>query len=140
MKSHLLLCAIASAMLVAPATAGTVSLQPEVANHSDVTYRVIFRNGDQALGSPTVLGQFGQEVEVEISNLMRVTMVTERPDQAGLSHTSARMAIFRDNRWQPERRMSMDADLSATPSFEHTVEGTSYRFVIMPRLVAPVAD
>lgn len=105
----------------------------------DVIYQVFFKADDEFLGSPTVLGQFGREVRVEIPNLMRVIMTTEEPDPDGKSYTSARMAIFQDNAWQPEREMSMKAALSNTPSFEYSVDGTPYRFVIMPRLIVPAA-
>jgi hypothetical protein len=43
------------------------------------------------------------------------------PDQEGRSFTSAKMAVFRDNAWQPAKEMSMEAQQSMTPSFEYTV-------------------
>lgn len=107
---------------------------------SDVIYQVLFKEGDAFLGSPTVLGQFGREVRVEIPNRMRVIMITGQPGLAGKFSTSAKMAIYQDGAWQPEKEMLMKADLSSTPSFEHTVDGTPYRFVIMPRLIVPSAD
>ena len=106
---------------------------------SDVIYQVFFKAGNEFLGSPTVLGQFGREVRVEIPNLMRVIMITKEPDRDGKSYTSAKMAVFQDNAWQPAREMSMPANLSATPSFEYSVDGTPYRFVVMPRLIVPAA-
>jgi hypothetical protein len=48
--------------------------------------------------------------------------------------------VFRDYAWQPAKKMSMRSTLAFTPSFEHTVEGTPYRFVIRPRLIVPAAD
>jgi hypothetical protein len=53
------------------------------------------------------------------------------PDQEGRSFTSAKMAIFQDNAWQPPKEMSMEAYLSMTPSFEYTVPDAPYRFVVM---------
>ena len=148
MKFYLLLSASMSVLLVVPTVArAEPSYIPEnarqqlaEASHADVTYRVVFRKGDQVLGSPTVTGQFGREVQIEIANAMRVTVVAGEPDEEGQSLTSASMAIFKDNAWQPAKVMSMMATLSATPSFEYTVEGTSYRFVVMPRLIVPTAD
>lgn len=105
----------------------------------DVIYQVLFKAGDEFLGSPTVLGQFGREVRVEIPNVMRVTMITGEPDQDGQCYTSARMAIFQDNAWQSAKEMSMKATPSGTPSFEYSVDGTPYRFVVMPRLIVPAA-
>jgi hypothetical protein len=59
------------------------------------------------------------------------------PNQEGRSFTSAKMAIFQDNAWQPAKEMSMEAHLSMTPSFEYTVPDGPYRFVVMPRKVIP---
>lgn len=56
------------------------------------------------------------------------------PDQEGRSFTSAKMAIFQDNAWQPPKEMSM------TPSFEYTVPDAPYRFVVMPRKIVPAAN
>lgn len=112
-----------------PATPGT----------PDVIYQVFFSAGEELLGSPTVAGQFGREVRVEITNVMRATMFTGERDQDGKFYTSATMQVFRDNAWQPATEMSMKSDLAITPSFEHTVEGTPYRFVVMPRLIVPAA-
>lgn len=107
--------------------------------HSDVIYQVLFKAGDEFLGAPTVSGQFGQEVRVEVPNRMRAIMIAEKPDRDGKSYTSAKMAIFENGAWQPAKEMSMRATLSATPSFEYSVEGTPYRFVVMPRLIVPAA-
>ena len=71
---------------------------------------------------------------------MRVTMVTEEPGQNGQSYTSAAMSLFQGDAWKPVKTISMNAVLSATPSFEYSVEGTPYRFVVMPRLIVPPAD
>lgn len=148
MKFSMLLSAFTSVLLLVPTLAGAEPSyiresplqQLAEASHADVTYRVVFRKGDQVLGSPTVSGQFGRKVQIEIANAMRVTVVAGDPDEEGLSLTSASMAIFKDDAWQPATVMSMMADLSATPSFEYTVEGTSYRFVVMPRLIVPADD
>jgi hypothetical protein len=61
------------------------------------------------------------------------------PDQEERSFTSAKMAIFRDNAWQPAKEMSMEAQLSMTPSFEYTVPDAPYRFVVMPRRIMAVS-
>ena len=105
----------------------------------DVIYQVFFSASDELLGSPTVVGQFGREVRVEIPDVMRVTMFTGERDLDGKFYTSAKMQVFRDNAWQPAKEMSMKSSLAITPSFEHTVEGTPYRFVVMPRLIVPAA-
>ena len=116
------------------------SLESETSGAPDVIYQVLFSVGDELLGSPTVAGQFGREVRAEIKGVMRVTMFTGERDQTGKYYTSATMQLFQGDAWQPAKEMSMKSDLKFTPSFEHTVEGTAYRFVVMPRLIVPPAQ
>jgi DNA-binding CsgD family transcriptional regulator len=104
---------------------------------ADVTYQVLFMVDGEILGAPTVAGRFGREVQVEFSDLMRVTLFTGERGEDGKFYTSAVMQVFRDNAWQTVREVSMRSKLEFTPSFEHTVEGTPYRFVVMPRLIVP---
>jgi hypothetical protein len=106
---------------------------------SDVAFTVIFKKDGNHLASPTVLGQFGREVCIEIPNLMRAVVLANAPDQAGRSFTSAKMAIFQDDAWAEAEEMSMEAYLSMTPSFEHTVPNSPYRFVVMPRRIVPAS-
>ncbi len=106
----------------------------------DVVFTVIFLKDGIPLASPTVLGEFGREVRVELPNLMRALVLALAPNQEGRSFTSAKMAILQDNAWQPPEEMSMEAYLSMTPSFEYSVRGTPYRFVVMPRRIVPAAN
>ena len=106
----------------------------------DVVFTVIFLKGGEYLASPTVLGEFGREVRVEVPNEMRALVLALAPDQEGRSFTSAKLAIFQDNVWQPAKEMSMEAYLSKTPSFEYSVPGTPYRFVVMQRRIVPAAN
>jgi hypothetical protein len=106
----------------------------------DVVFTVIFLKDKQYLASPTVLGEFGREVRVEVPNEMRALVLADAPNQEGRSFTSAKMAIFQDGAWQPPYEMTMEAYLSKTPSFEYSVEGTPYRFVVMPRRIVPAAS
>ena len=103
----------------------------------DVVFTVIFLKDGKYLASPTVLGEFGREVRVEVPNVMRAFVLATAPNQEGRSFTSAKMSIFQDNVWQPPKEMSMEAHLSMTPSFEYTVPDTPYRFVVMPRRIVP---
>jgi hypothetical protein len=105
----------------------------------DVVFTVIFRRDGELLAAPTVLGEFGHELCVEIPELMRAQMLAATPNQEGGSVTSAKMAIFLDNAWLPAKEMSMEAQLSMTPSFEYTVPDAPYRFVVMPRRVIPAS-
>ena len=105
----------------------------------DVVFTVIFRKDGEFLAAPTVLGEFGRELCVEVPDVMRAQVLAMAPDQEGRSFTSAKMAIFRDNAWQEPKEMSMEAQLSMTPSFEYTVPETSYRFVVMPRRIIAVS-
>lgn len=115
------------------------ALEAATSGPPDLVYQVHFSAGDELLASPTVASQFGRWVRVEIPGLMRVSMLTGERDQDGEFYTSATMQVFQDNAWQPAKEMSMRSKLEFTPSFEYSVEGTPYRFVIMPRLIVPAA-
>ena len=106
---------------------------------ADVVFTVIFKKDGNFLAAPTVLGEFGREVRLEVPNVMRVLVLAMAPDEDGRSFTSAKMAIFQDNEWQPPEEMSMEANLSMTPSFEYTVPNAPCRFVVMPRRIVPVS-
>lgn len=105
----------------------------------DLIYQVTFLKNGEYLASPTVVGQFGREVRVEVPDTLRVVMVAEAPGEDGRSHTSVRMSVFADGDWGHDKTMSADLPLTSTPSFEHSVEGTPYRFVVRPRLIVPAA-
>jgi hypothetical protein len=105
----------------------------------DVVFTVIFRKDGELLAAPTVLGEFGRELCVEIPNVIRAQVLAMAPNQEGKSFTSAKMAIFQGNAWQPPKEMSMEAHLTMTPSFEYTVPDSPYRFVVMPRRIVPVS-
>lgn len=106
----------------------------------DVVYQVLFMRGDAYLGSPTVVGRFGREVNIEVPNAMRVLVSAGPPDSDGASLTTAQMFLFENGGWREVNSMSMNAFLTATPSIEYSVEGTPYRFVIMVRRVVPAAE
>jgi hypothetical protein len=106
----------------------------------DVVYQVIFLKDGKPLASPTVLGEFGREVRVEVPGQMRVLVSAREPDEDGRSFTSAKMALFEDGDWQSVNEMSMNAYLSMTPSFEHSVGNTPYRFIVRPRRIVPAAN
>ena len=105
----------------------------------DVVFTVVFKKDGEFLAAPTVLGEFGRELCLEIPELMRAQVMAMAPNQEGRSFTSAKMAVFQDNAWQEPKEMSMEAHLSMTPSFEYSVPDTSYRFVVMPRRVIPAS-
>jgi hypothetical protein len=105
----------------------------------DVVFTVIFKKDGEFLAAPTVVGEFGRELSVEIPNMMHAQVSAMAPDQEGKSFTTAKLAIFRDNAWQPAKEMSMEAHLSMTPSFEYSVPDAPYRFIVMPRRVIPVS-
>jgi len=106
---------------------------------TDVVFTVVLMKDGRPLASPTVLCEFGQEVRVEIPEVMRALVLAMAPDSDGRSFTSAKMAIFQDQDWQPAKEMTMEAHLSMTPSFEYTVPNTPYRFVVMPRKILPLS-
>lgn len=106
----------------------------------DVVFTVVFLKDGKALASPTVLSEFGREVRVEVPDEMRVLAAAEAPNAEGRSLTYAKMFLFRGNAWECVKEMSMEAYLSMTPSFEYTVQGTPYRFVVMQRMIVPAAN
>jgi hypothetical protein len=73
----------------------------------DVVYTVIFLKDKQHLASPTVLGEFGQELRVEVPDEMRASVLARAPNQEGRSFTSAKMFLFRDGAWQQVKEMTM---------------------------------
>jgi len=106
----------------------------------DVVFTVIFLKDKQHLASPTVVGEYGQEVLVEVPDEMRALVLAMAPNQEGQSFTSAKMFLFKDRAWQQVKEMTMEAYLSMTPSFEYSVPDTPYRFVVMPRRIVPVSS
>ncbi|MFN7387914.1 helix-turn-helix transcriptional regulator [Brevundimonas sp.] len=116
-----------------------VSASSMPAAEPDVVYQVLFLKDGEYLASPTVAGHFGREVRVELPNAMRVVVSAETPDNEGRSFAIARMSLFTDGDWRDVRTMSMRAVLTATPSFEYSVEGTPYRFVVLMRKIVPPA-
>ncbi len=106
----------------------------------DVVYTIIFMKDKKYLASPTVLGEFGREVRVEVPNEMRVLALAMAPNQEGRSFTSAKMFLFKGSAWQQIKEMTMEAHLSKTPSFEYSVPDTPYRFVVMQRMIVPAAN
>lgn len=137
MTSRLLMAAAAAAALSA-SSAGAAN-EPDRAG-PDVVYTVLFLKDGAVLAAPTVVGRFGQEVRVEVSDLMRVEVSAQAPDADSRSFTTARMSVLKDGAWQSPKVMSMQATLTMTPSFEYSVDGTPYRFVVMPRQVVKAAN
>jgi hypothetical protein len=137
MTSRLLMAAAVAAALSA-SSAGAAD-EPDRAS-PDVVYTVLFLKDGAVLAAPTVVGRFGQEVRVEVPDLMRVEVSAQAPDADSRSFTTARMSLSKDGAWQSSKVMSMQATLTMTPSFEYSVDGTPYRFVVMPRQVVAAAN
>lgn len=105
------------------------------ADQSGVMYKVVLLKDGKAVASPSVVGEFGREVTVELAHTMKVIAVFSAPDNEGHSLTALKLSIFESGAMQPEKEMSMLADLSKSPSFEYSVPGTTYHFIVAPRLV-----
>ena len=112
----------------------------EVGMRPDVVYTVLFIKDKKYLASPTVLGEFGREVRIEVPNEMRVLALAMAPNQEGRSFTSAKMFLFLDGAWQQVKEMTMEAYLRMTPSFQYSVPDTPYRFEVMQRMIVPAAN
>ena len=124
-----------SAVLVIAAPAAAASRAPKPASGPDVAYNILFLKEGKVLAARTVVGPFGHDIRVELPELMRVVVSARAPSIGDSSFTTAKMAVYAQGAWQPAKEMSMKADLSATPSFEYSVDGTPYRFVVMPRMI-----
>lgn len=106
----------------------------------DVAYNVLFLKDGQLLAARTVVGPFGRTLRVEAGDAMRVDVLADAPKGEGpggtpMSFTSAKMALRENGAWRTVKDVSMDAALNMTPSFEYSIEGTPYRFVVMPRRI-----
>lgn len=134
-----LLAAAATAALTLTGTAALAGPAPAADGAPDLVYSVLFLKDGQILSSPTVAGQFGQPVRIEVSGLMRVEVEADAPGADTRSRTTARLSLYRDGAWGEPKVMTMPAMLTKTPSFEYSVPGTPYRFVVMPRMIVPAA-
>src|SRR5687767_8646529 len=120
-------CAAAILGLVMPTLAA--------ADQSGVLFKVVLLKDGKPVASPSVLGEFGRELTVELDQTMKMVAVASTPNSEGHSLTAVKLSVFESGAMQPAKEMSMLADLSKTPSFEYSVPGTAYRFVVAPRLV-----
>ena len=101
-----------------------------------VMFKVVLLNAGKVVASPSVVGEFGREVTVDLAQVMKVVAVASKPDSEGQSLAAVKLSLFERGAMQPGKEMSMLADLSKAPSFEYSVPGTRYRFVVQPRQVA----
>ena len=105
------------------------------ADQEGVMFNVVLLKDGKIVASPGVVGEFGKEVTVEITQTFKVVGLASVPDAEGHSLTAVRLSLFENGAMQPLKEMSMLADLTKTPSFEYSVPGTTYRFVVRPRQV-----
>ena len=98
-----------------------------------VRFELRIKDAGKEVSAPVMRGQFGQALTNEVSNLVTVEAVAERPDEDGLAMTTIR--VFRNSAGDVRliKEASMRADLSKTPSFQYAVPGTSLRVEVMPR-------
>jgi hypothetical protein len=107
----------------------------EITMRPEVVYQVFFIKDGAPLATPTVISEFGRELCVEVPDTMRVLVSAQAPEPDGRSLTYAKMSLYRDGKWHLEQEMSMRAYLSMTPSFEHSIKDTPYRFVVQQRSI-----
>ena len=105
------------------------------ADQNGVMFKVVLLKDGSVVASPSVVGEFGREMIVELAQTMKVVAIASAPNSQGHSLTAVKLSLFEGGAMQPGKEMSMLADLSKTPSFEYSVPGTAYRFVVMPRQV-----
>lgn len=116
------------------AIAGLAMSSYAFADKDAVSFDVVLLNDGKVVASPRVVTAFGQETTIELPRLMKVAAVAAAPNSEGRALTSVKMSVYQDGAMGPEQSMSMLADLTKTPSFEYSVPGTTYRFVVMPRM------
>jgi hypothetical protein len=97
----------------------------EATMRPEVVFQVFFLKDRAPLATPTVVGEFGRELCVEVPDAMRVLVSAQAPDPDGRSLTIAKMSLYRDVKWQLEQEMSMRPYLSMTPFEEHVVHHRS---------------
>jgi hypothetical protein len=99
-----------------------------------VQFKVLLIRDGNVVSSPTVVGEFGKRVTVDLSQTMRVEAIAQAPEADGSSLTAVKLSLFENGVMGPAKEMSMRANLASTPSFEYSVPGTNARFVVVPRL------
>jgi hypothetical protein len=143
-----------AASLTAAALLGYVSSEPVVQKASgaspgryvdavgspDLMVQVVLWRAGDVADVAVVAGAYGEDVWIELAELGRVRVHAARPDAEGRSVIHARAALLKGEDWLIVRDMEMRADLARLPSFETSIEGTPYRFVIMPRRIMPPAS
>ena len=107
-----------------------------VSAEQGVMFKVVLLNDGKVVASPSVVGEFGREVTVDLAQVMKVVAVASKPDSEGQSLAAVKLSLFEGGAMRPGKEMSMLADLSKSPSFEYSVPGTRYRFVVSPRQIA----
>ncbi|APV52002.1 hypothetical protein BWI17_21430 [Betaproteobacteria bacterium GR16-43] len=105
------------------------------ADENGILFKVVLLKDGKVVASPSAVGEFGREVTVELAQTMKVVAVAATPNSEGHSLTAVKLSLFEGGAMQPGKEMSMLADLTKSPSFEYSVPGTPYRFVVMPRQV-----
>jgi hypothetical protein len=100
-----------------------------------VMFEIQLLNDGKVVASPSIVAEFGREVTVELPQTMKVVAVASAPNSEGHSMTAVKLSLFTSGAMQPEKESSMLADLSKAPSFEYSIPGTAYRFIVMSRKV-----
>jgi hypothetical protein len=75
----------------------------EITMRPAVVYQVFFLKDGAPLATPTVIGEFGRELCVELPGAMRVVVLAQAPQSDGRSLTTAKMSLYRDGNWQLEQ-------------------------------------
>jgi hypothetical protein len=103
------------------------------ADQNGVAFRITLRENAFAVAKTTLTGEFGKELTVEVRQLMKVVAIASLPNSEGQSLITAKLSVFYNGAMQPPNEMSMLADLSKSPSFNYSVPGTGYNFIVTPR-------
>lgn len=101
----------------------------------DVVFMINLLRDKRLIAMPCLAGKFGHVSPIEIEDLLRVSCVADAPDEGGTSLVKVAISVFAESGWSAPEKMSGRMQLSATPSFEHSIPETPFRVEIRPRRV-----
>lgn len=71
------------------------------ADQSGVMFKVVLLKDGKSVASPSVVGEFGREVTVELAQIMKVVAVASAPNSVGHSLTAVKLSVFESGAMQP---------------------------------------
>jgi len=101
-----------------------------------VKYEVTLSRDGKVVASPTFNGEIGKPASFEQPQMMKVEVLTEKPDNEGNSPTTVKLQLFEGGKLKAPEESWMLADISSKPAtFEYAWPGTNAKFVFKQSLV-----